>query len=176
MSAGHDGFVIDRTRRKLLDFDRDVLLAAAKLRSPLMDAAMRATTRAGDAETWLCVAAFLLLSSPHVGLLVAGAALFATIVSAPLKRLCRRSRPRHGIVGFRALTDDPDAFSFPSGHSATAWAVAFALSGEPASPLAFGLALAVSLSRVYLGAHYPLDVAAGAVIGTACGIAIRVLA
>lgn len=45
----------------------------------------------------------------------------------------------------------------------------------PAGPAFVALAFAIALSRVYLGAHYPLDVAIGACIGLLCGGATRVL-
>jgi len=79
-------------------------------------------------------------------------------------------RPTEGIVGFTALVENPDAFSFPSGHSAAAFAVALAMAGViPGAPLFVFLAFAIGLSRLYLGAHYPLDVAVGACIGLLCG-------
>jgi undecaprenyl-diphosphatase len=101
--------------------------------------------------------------------------LLATLVSQVLKRACCRKRP--SFSGFEALIEDPDAFSFPSGHSAAAFAVAVALAGQGMGlgPLTLGLACAIAFSRVYLGAHYPLDVAAGAAIGCACGGMARFL-
>ncbi|TMA84340.1 MAG: phosphatase PAP2 family protein, partial [Deltaproteobacteria bacterium] len=79
--------------------------------------------------------------------------------------------------GFVAIIDNPDAFSFPSGHAAAAFAVAVALAGQGAGlgPLALVLATAIGISRIYLGAHYPLDVAVGALLGCGCGGLARLL-
>ena len=79
--------------------------------------------------------------------------------------------------GFAALIEIPDAFSFPSGHTAAAFAIAVALAGEGhgLGPLTLSLAGGIGLSRVYLGAHYPLDVAAGVGLGALCGLAARLL-
>ncbi|MFL5270448.1 MAG: phosphatase PAP2 family protein, partial [Anaeromyxobacteraceae bacterium] len=92
-----------------------------------------------------------------------------------LKRTLNRARPTRAIAGFQALAEDPDAFSFPSGHTAAAVAVAVALAGEPwgAGPLALLLATGIALSRVYLGAHYPFDVLVGGVVGSGAGAVAR---
>ena len=142
---------------------------------------MRALTRLGNTSTWVlltCVLATVGGEGPLYALLVATAAGFGLVVSQALKRVCRRSRPSVGIGGraVLALVESPDAFSFPSGHTAVAFAVAVALAGQGVGLGAVALVLAggIAVSRVYLGAHYPLDVAAGAILGTATGWLARV--
>lgn len=71
------------------------------------------------------------------------------------------------VIGGRPATD-----SFPSGHAAMAFAGAVGLSTLAAVP-ALGwwvLAGAIAYSRVYLGVHYPSDVAAGALVGITCAV------
>ena len=93
-----------------------------------------------------------------------------------LKRTLNRARPTTAIEGFEALAENPDAFSFPSGHTAAAFGAAVALGGEAwcAGPLALLLATGIALSRVYLGAHYPLDVLVGGFLGAGAGAVARI--
>jgi undecaprenyl-diphosphatase len=108
--------------------------------------------------------------------------LFAVIVGGlavqVLKHLFCRSRPlplteQSGqfFVDFPCLGKGAGLISFPSGHSVTAFALAFVLSR--AYPrygvLFYGLAGLVALSRVYLAKHFPSDVVAGAAIGLLAG-------
>ena len=68
----------------------------------------------------------------------------------------------------------PASTSFPSGHSATAFAAAVAVgfvSPRLRKPL-LTLAVLVAASRVYLGVHYATDVLAGSLLGAAIGLAI----
>jgi undecaprenyl-diphosphatase len=67
---------------------------------------------------------------------------------------------------------------FPSGHSATAASGALTLSAVyPSFASAFVLSgILVALSRIYLGVHYPFDVLAGLLIGTATAVAVLTFA
>ncbi|MET7745977.1 phosphatase PAP2 family protein [Streptomyces sp. NPDC005385] len=83
------------------------------------------------------------------------------------KQLVDRSRPPKEWIEHDEVDDRPDSPSFPSGH--TAAAVAFTAAVTPAWPLAAGLCAVptalLAVERVQSGAHYPTDVAAGALIG-----------
>ena len=92
-----------------------------------------------------------------------------------LKVLVRRSRPsfrvtQARIVGLRAL-----GRSFPSGHTSQAFFTATLIApyfhpGGWAVILLYTIALLVGVTRMYVGAHYPRDVLAGAILGSAWGL------
>lgn len=86
-------------------------------------------------------------------------------LNTALKVVVRRRRPQ--LPGLPPLTGTPTQLSFPSAHSSTSFAAAWAYrrAGLPAAPL-YALAGGLALSRLYLGVHYPSDVAAGALFGT----------
>jgi undecaprenyl-diphosphatase len=74
-----------------------------------------------------------------------------------------------------ALIEIPHSHSFPSGHTATAFAAATVLSfcTPRLAPALFLLAAAIAYSRLYVGVHFPLDVAGGIVIGVATALLLR---
>lgn len=164
----------------LLAADERMLVAARRWHGPWRTRAARALTRAGDASSWTLVVLALVATpqaaAARLGLRLGVATLLATAASQWLKRRLSRPRPTSAIQGFSALAENPDAFSFPSGHTCAAAAAAVALAGAGLlGPAAALLALGIALSRVYLGAHYPLDVAAGAMLGTFAGALARLL-
>jgi len=90
-----------------------------------------------------------------------------------LKKLSRRERPCQLQPHCWANILPPDQFSFPSGHTMTAFAIALVVSYFYPTlewPLYF-LAVSIALSRVVLGMHFLSDVLAGAVLGSALGLA-----
>jgi undecaprenyl-diphosphatase len=166
--------------KRLVSIDQALLLAVRRLESAAVTRLMRILTRMGDTSTWVVLGLALIAvggPGPRYGALLGAGAFLAVALSQILKRICCRTRPNCGIGGFAALVENPDAFSFPSGHTAAAFGIAVALAGEGEwlGGLVLSLAGGIAVSRVYLGAHYPLDVGAGVVVGVASGLVVRLL-
>ena len=166
---------------RLLGYDERLLLHFRRYHGPWRTRLAHLLTAAGDARSWTAAALALIATARrpavHLGLRVGLGALAGALAAQVLKRTLNRARPTSAIAGFEALAENPDAFSFPSGHTAAAFAVAVATAGEPfgTGPVALLLATGISLSRIYLGAHYPLDVAVGGLLGAAAGAGARLL-
>lgn len=133
----------------------------------------RVITHLGGAGASVALsAAFLVYDAPTGQMLLNATACTAGIVEA-LKIGLGRARPYvPGDSGrFTGPSLSPDYHSMPSGHTANAFAMATVLSGKYPdwSPVLYGLALAVGLSRIELGVHWPSDVVIGAGIGLLVG-------
>jgi membrane-associated phospholipid phosphatase len=125
------------------------------------------------------MAAGIILGRPREAL-AGRLGLFAVIlggfsVQLPKHLFCR-SRPLADEAG-KFFTDFPCLGkgswlrSFPSGHSVTAFALAYVLARTypKASPVFYGLATMVAFSRVYLASHFLSDIVAGAALGLLAG-------
>jgi undecaprenyl-diphosphatase len=168
-----------RPARWLDDAQRvDVALyaAIAQTPTPALDRAMARLSRAADYSRLSLVSAAVLAASggrrgrraATMGL--ASVASTASLVNLGFKPLGRRRRPDRTTeqVPVARHVRMPSSTSFPSGHSAAAFAFATGV-GHVLPPAAIplrGLAALVAYSRVHTGVHYPGDVVAGALIGT----------
>lgn len=127
-------------------------------------------TRAG---LWLLLGAVAWVFFPAkrmaVWRLVLAIGLTALLVDGVVKPLVGRARPFVDRPDVVLIGDRPTTASFPSGHAALAATGAVALGRIwPAASLPiWGLALAVALSRIVLGVHFPLDVLGGLLLGYA---------
>jgi len=92
------------------------------------------------------------------------------LVEKIIKPLIGRARPTVEM-GAMILGNNGDSFSFPSGHATIAWAMAVVLSHkEPKLRwVLYVLAFFISLSRIYVGKHYPSDIIVGGLVGWGIG-------
>lgn len=95
---------------------------------------------------------------------------FAIGLNYAVKLVVRRQRPV--LEGLPPLGGAPSSLSFPSAHATSSFACATAMTRiAPEAAVLFVLAAAIAACRPYLGMHYPSDVVAGALLGTALGLA-----
>ena len=166
-----------RRPRWVEDAERlDVAIYAAVAGTPTLslDVAMSQLSRAADySRLSLTSAALLALTGGRTGRRaaltgLAALGVTATVVNVAVKPLARRRRPDRiaGEVPLARHVRMPSSRSFPSGHSAAAFAFSTGVGRvlpTAAVPL-HALAAAVAYSRVHTGVHYAADVLAGAAL------------
>jgi len=138
----------------------------------------RVLTHLGGARATILVGLLLVLADARVGLAALLGNTLSHLAVQVLKRAVARPRPCGPDGEPLALVELPDPFSFPSGHSAAAFAVALpvALTWPWAAAPALGLAAAVAWSRVALRVHYASDVLARSALGLAGSVvAVRLI-
>ena len=159
---------------ELHQLDLSVYAAIAETSTPTFDVFMRRLSHAANySRIWGATAAALALTCGEPGRRAARYGLVSVGVTSAVtnllvKQVARRPRPERATVPEVRHVPMPDTHSFPSGHSASAFA--FATGVGHAMPHAGAgvrvLALMVAYSRVHTGVHYPGDAVVGSLLGT----------
>lgn len=161
--------------------DRAVYDAIARTETPKLDRALRRLSRAADySRLSLAAAAALALGAGADGRRAAlrgmvSLGVTAALVNVVIKPVTRRRRPDRvlALVPSARHVEMPRSRSFPSGHTAAAFAFATGAgrvlpwTGPPLG----ALAALVGYSRVHTGVHYPVDV----IVGALCGVTVAEL-
>jgi len=154
--------------------DMAVVKGAQLLRTPDGDVWARDMDQRGGTRMWFDLAKRAGASTGKVQSWLGVALLAATLagnaaVTAVAKQ--RYDRPRPFVVdpSIEPPVRRPGSSSYPSGHASSAFAAARVIAVlEPSlAKEAYNLATQVAVSRVYSGVHFPTDVVAGALLGTA---------
>jgi undecaprenyl-diphosphatase len=136
---------------------------------------MLLATRAGDGWLWGAIGIALLLSTDPLRFRAIESAACAVTAGIMMfhkvKRVFCRTRPRDIEPHCWAHIVTRDRFSFPSGHSTTAFAVALSLGSfyPEIMPVLLVLAANVAVSRVVVGMHFLSDVLVGSGAGALLG-------
>ena len=174
-----DGSLARRWLDDAARIDEAVYAAVARTPTPALDVRLSQLSRAADrSRLWMGTAAVLALVGGRRGRRAAAQGLMCVAVNSAavnllVKPLGRRHRPDRAGAEVPELRHVrmPQSGSFPSGHSASAFAFAFGVGHRlpvVGVPL-HALAGAVAYSRVHTGVHYPGDVVVGSMLGTALG-------
>ena len=160
-------------------FDLPILdWIAGNLQCAFLDFIMPLITLLGDAGIfWIAVSVVLLLIPKYrkAGLSMGIALLIGVVIcNMILKPWVGRIRPyEYQLIHFgktiELLVATPHDFSFPSGHTIASFeaAVALTVHSRKLGIPAMILAVLIAFSRMYLYVHYPTDVLASVVLGTA---------
>lgn len=90
-----------------------------------------------------------------------------------IKHLVGRMRPCHKLEDEELIVRRPSFYSFPSGHTASSFAIATLAIVRCSTPMwiiILIIAILISFSRIYLRVHYLTDVICGVILGVLCGI------
>lgn len=146
-----------------------------ELRNKTFDKIMPIITSAGNLGIiWITISVLLMTKKDYriLGQMILTALVITTIIGEGIiKNIVRRKRPFYDEDDKELLISKPITHSFPSGHTASSFAVAtvFIKTDNAASLGIILLAGLIAFSRVYLGVHYPSDVIGGGIIGVLCG-------
>ncbi len=164
--------------QSLMEIDSNILLFVQdNLRSEILNYFMVHFTSLGNAGLiWILIVLVYILNryTRKKGIYCAISLLLCFIVvNIFLKNVVARIRPYDAMEQIRCLVEAQPDYSFPSGHTAIAFAASvpvFILLDRGIGLIMTVFSILMGLSRIYVCVHYPTDVICGAIIGILCGI------
>jgi len=159
--------------------DLFINLINQKMRNRYLDIFMYKVTDLGGAIfSSLFIFLFIIFGNgdiKFIGLEALGAITISQVIVHSLKRILSRERPYKIIEQLNTFGINLKDYSFPSGHSAASFSIAttIALNIPKLSVVALIIAIIVGISRIYLGVHYPTDVAAGIFLGISTALLVH---
>ncbi len=149
---------------------------AGHIQSDLMDELMPLVSSLGNQGLVWILLALILLCLPkerkHGIQLLLAMGFSLVFCNLMLKNFVGRVRPFDLVGGIELLVQAPKDYSFPSGHTSSAFATAIVMfmSRSKTAYYLLGLAVLMAFSRMYLYVHYPTDILGGIVTGVVSGI------
>ncbi len=166
-----------KKRFKAFD-DLFINLINEKMNNKYLDRFMYRVTDLGGAIFSTLFSLVLLIFGNNRIKLIAVEALVILFISQlivqSLKKLLSRERPYVILEKLNTFGIDLSDYSFPSGHTTASFSIAttLALNMPGLTVIVFILATIIGISRIYLGVHYPTDVAAGIILGVGTAILV----
>lgn len=162
--------------KKIQRLDDKVVENIIRYRSPLKNKIMIIASTAGNmGAIWFAFCIPFLIYAPWrlIGVnIIAGMAVTQLMCEIIIKRIVRRERPVWHLSDDEQLIRRPKYYSFPSGHTTAAFAVAavvFWRCNIQVIIMVWICSVTIAFSRVYLRVHYLSDVVAGAIMGFGFG-------
>ncbi|NLX62416.1 MAG: phosphatase PAP2 family protein [Tissierellia bacterium] len=167
-------------RNILKTFDEKlILLINEKMKTKFLDSFMVRFTNLGSA-VFISAFTFILIifgkeDWRNTGIQAATTLAISQSITYGLKSLLGRERPYNILKNLNTFGIILKDYSFPSGHTSASFSLAttIALKGPILSVLVLSMALLVGISRIYLGVHYPTDVAAGIILGVGSAVLVH---
>ncbi|EPR10196.1 phosphatase PAP2 family protein [Ruminiclostridium papyrosolvens] len=158
-----------------------LLIFNNSIRCKVLDIVMPRITYLGSATTTISTCVMITITGNGLIRKMGIQALFALALSHLFVQLLKNSvcrlRPKDVLSNINTFDVSLDYYSFPSGHTTAAFAIAatLALNLPILAVICFPIALIIAISRLYLGVHYPSDVLAGMAIAILTSVILQII-